>query len=364
MKNRRRHLVLLLLMLPFFSQGAAPQYRHRGQSIPAATPDEPVRSEFSAPLLKQHVDQAADLWAKQKQCISCHTHGIYLYVRPQLMREWGKPADDVRKFLIEQATERVAEGDVDEVSARAQLAYMSRGLAAWDAALGKSTSPDTDKALRFLLNEMQAEDGSIEARYRFPPINSDTWHATTMAALAIGAAPGWYQSLADAKTKSAVARLLGYLRTTTPKHDHERLLLLWASTVWPELLSREQATEIKNRIWQLQRPDGGWSVRTFAEPEKLGNVAKGRALRAEPGFDNPTSDGYQTALAIIVLRDAGVPADDSRLRKAVKWLKANQRESGRWWTKSLNTTSRFHYISYSGTAYAALALAKCGELGR
>ena len=68
-----------------------------------------------------------------------------------------------------------------------------------------------------------------------------------------------------------------------------------------------------------------------------------------------------TGLAVLVLREAGVPAKDARLQKAVQWLLANQRASGRWWTRSLNT-DKFHYITYSGTAYPLLALVKCGAL--
>ena len=56
-----------------------------------------------------------------------------------------------------------------------------------------------------------------------------------------------------------------------------------------------------------------------------------------------------------------MPADEPRLKRAVDWLKKNQRDSGRWWTRSLNTDT-FHFITYSGTAYALLALEKCGEL--
>ena len=82
MKNRWP--LIVLFFLPFLVEAAAPQYRYRSQSIPAAGPEEPIRKEFSGKLLQKHVDQAASLWAKQKQCISCHTHGIYLYVRPQL----------------------------------------------------------------------------------------------------------------------------------------------------------------------------------------------------------------------------------------------------------------------------------------
>ena len=82
-------------------------------------------------------------------------------------------------------------------------------------------------------------------------------------------------------------------------------------------------------------------------------------LTIEPKSD-PPSDRHMTGLAVMVLRDAGVPADDKRIQAAVHWLKTNQRESGRWWTRSLNTDT-YHFITFSSTGYALLALAKCGK---
>ena len=60
-----------------------------------------------------------------------------------------------------------------------------------------------------------------------------------------------------------------------------------------------------------------------------------------------------------VLRQAGVPADDPALVKAVAWLKANQRESGRWFTQSPGG-SKHHYVTNVGSAFAILALDACG----
>jgi squalene-hopene/tetraprenyl-beta-curcumene cyclase len=39
----------------------------------------------------------------------------------------------------------------------------------------------------------------------------------------------------------------------------------------------------------------------------------------------------------------------------VKWIKENQRESGRWFTRSLNNDAD-HFIAHAGTAYCVLAL--------
>ena len=153
------------------------------------------------------------------------------------------------------------------------------------------------------------------------------------------------------------------LRRQHEKHDHQRMLLLWASTRVPGLLEDERRNQFIERIWKQQLDDGGWSVWSFATPEELGGGKRAEKLQAEPEYRTPRGDGYQTGLAVVVLRDAGVAKDDPRIQKAVRWLLSNQRASGRWWTRSLNVDSRFHYISYSGSAYAALALQKCDALG-
>ena len=62
-----------------------------------------------------------------------------------------------------------------------------------------------------------------------------------------------------------------------------------------------------------------------------------------------------TGLAVIVLREHGLDAKAAPLQQATTWLLQNQQESGRWWTRSLNTDS-WHFITYSGTAYPVLAL--------
>ena len=114
-------------------------------------------------------------------------------------------------------------------------------------------------------------------------------------------------------------------------------------------------------IFSHQQADGGWSMRTFSTPEAWGGGSRAEKLRAEPDFGTPASDGHQTGLAVIVLRDAGISAEDPRIQKAVNWILANQRSSGRWWTRSLNTDS-FHFITYSGTMYPIVALYKCNKL--
>ena len=179
--------------------------------------------------------------------------------------------------------------------------------------------------------------------------------------MAVATAPGWLKTVKDKKQLQTIAKLKNYLRKTAPPHDYGKVLLLWTATRMPDLIDKAAQKKLAAAVWKQQRKDGGWSIRTFAKPEQWGRGNRAEKLRKEPNFNNPASDGHMTGLAVIVLRDAGIPANDPRLQKAVKWLLANQQTSGRWWTRSLNT-DRYHFVTYTGTLYSLLALAKCDAL--
>jgi squalene-hopene/tetraprenyl-beta-curcumene cyclase len=179
--------------------------------------------------------------------------------------------------------------------------------------------------------------------------------------MAIGTAPGWLANLKDETLRAQVERLKMYLRTETPKQDYDRTLLLWAAARLPDLVDTPRRKELVEMVLSKQRPDGGWSIRTFGAPEQWGSGNRAEKLKSEPEFADPPSDGHQTGLAIVVLRESGVPAADPRIQKGIEWLKSNQRASGRWWTRSLNS-EKWHFITYSGTALPLLALAHCDAL--
>ncbi|MEM7144690.1 MAG: hypothetical protein AAF591_06120 [Verrucomicrobiota bacterium] len=341
------------------------QYRHKTNSIPAAGPDEPRRPELSSAAAKNYLETGATLWSKQQNCFSCHTHGVYAAVRPALTPIWGPPPSGSREFLVEKAAELQHQSDISGTEPT-KLAYLTRALVNWDAQFSKSTSPESNQALRFLFNNLQSESGHIDARNNWPPLNATAYHGTIVTAMAIADAPNWRASLNQKSDKTLlkkIDKLESYLRKTPPLNDHERLLLLWASTRIPSLLTQSARDKTLEMITRQQRPDGGWSIRTFATTETWGSPRRAAELATEPNHDNPESDGYMTGLTLLVLADAGIPPTDPRIIRGIKWLKSHQRESGRWWTKSLNVDSRFHFITYSGTAYAALALARHDALG-
>jgi squalene-hopene/tetraprenyl-beta-curcumene cyclase len=355
-------IVGLTLALPIHGDEPVPQYQFEGISVPAARPDEPLAA-LSVEQAVKHLDAGALAWTGQRGCVTCHTNGSYMVLRPALTPQLGKPVASLRQFFV-RTLHKFAGTSVDDLQAGttpAQVIYTAAGLAEWDAHVEHALSAETDAALR-LMFKLQRENGTWGSLDCWPPFESSAYHLATVAAMAAATAPGWLHAASDDAALSAgMTRLREYLQRTSPANDYERLLLLWASTRMPDLIDGPHEQELIDLVWSLQREDGGWSIRSFSTPEQWGAGNRAAKLHAEPEFENPPSDGHQTGLAVLVLRDAGVPADDPRLQRAIAWLKSNQRESGRWWTRSLNT-DKWHFITYSGTAYALLALAKCDAL--
>ena len=343
------------------------QYRFGAIAVPAASADEPRRDAVSLAMAREHVEQGTVAWSGERRCISCHTNGTYMIDRPALAAALGPPPEDTLRFFHEQLAELSGQDReaLRKSTKPAQVIYLAAGLASWDRHVRGSRSPETDAALALMLS-IQEETGTWGTLDCWPPYESDAFHEATVAATAAATAPGWLEH-AEGGTAPALAagvgRLRAWLRDTPPPHDYGRVLLLQASTRFPGILDAPGRQATVAMLRGHQRHDGGWSIRTFAAPEAWGGGNRAEKLRAEPDHDAPASDGHMTGLAVLVLREAGVAADDPAVRRGVEWLLANQRESGRWWTRSLNTDS-WHFITYSGTTLPLRALAACDALPR
>ena len=336
-----------------------PQYAFEQISVPAATADEPLAAELSVEKALAYLDDGANAWAGTRKCVSCHTNGAYLSLRPALASRVGPPDEKVREFFLATLKQK-QEAKIKSLqggTAPDQVIYLAAGLAQWDRHVAKTLSPETDAALKLMLS-IQREDGTWGNKDCWPPYESDMYHPATVAAMALADAPGWLANQKDEQLLAGVERLKKYLRTTTPPHDYARVLLLWTASRMPGLLDDSRRAELVEMLLQKQREDGGWSIRTFAMPEQWGGGNRADKLRGEPEFASPPSDGHMTGLAIVVLRASGVAKDDPRIARGIAWIKTHQRASGRWWTRSLNT-DKFHFITYSGTAFSLLALDAC-----
>src|SRR5262249_31296754 len=151
------------------------------------------------------------------------------------------------------------------------------------------------------------------------------------------------------KAKAGLKKLRDYFKKTPPPNLHHKAWLLWASLKLDGLLSKEDRQKAIQELLALQREDGGWS---------LGSMAQWKGQAGPVDGKKSPSDGYGTGFVIYVLRQAGVPANDKAIQRGIAWLKSNQRESGRWFTQTLNG-SEHHFVTHTGTAYAVLALQTC-----
>lgn len=358
----RAALVVSFFVLVNSASAEGPtQYAFGEIAIPAASEDEPTR-EFSAEAAFDYLEKGTVAWTEKRGCVSCHTNGTYLLTAPSLAEHGGNVGAEMRRFFVEELEKDESESDVEKLChglRPTKIAYIAAGLAEWDRHRSKARSKETERALTVMFRA-QADDGSYSNLDCWPPLESSAYHGATVAMMAVAAAPGWVES-AGPEVGAKFEELVAYLRTATPANDYQRTLLLWAASRYPDLLEKDRIEALQAMIRSHQREDGGWSIRRFASPESWGSGNRAEKLRAEPEFGEPPSDGHMTGLAIIVLREAGAPVDDPQITKAIRWLKANQRESGRWWTRSLNT-DKHHLITYSGTAYPMLALSLCGEL--
>jgi squalene-hopene/tetraprenyl-beta-curcumene cyclase len=249
----------------------------------------------------------------------------------------------VRRYAEQLVAERwEAKGprwDAEVVATAAALAFN-------DAATSGTLSPLTRKALDRMWTVQRADGGWNWLKCNWPPMESDDEYGAALAALAAGVAPETYA--ASEPARAGLAKLRGYWQQHPPPTLHHEAMLVWADTYLPEPLQAVKSQAVVDKLWQLQRPDGGWSLATLGNWRRADGSAQ----------DTEHSDGYGTGFVAYVLRRAGAPADDPRLQRAVAWLKGNQRESGRWFTRSLYKDSQ-HFITHAGTAFAVMALQTC-----
>lgn len=307
-------------------------------------PDEAIRDEFSMDAAVRFLDAAALNWKKDRKCFACHSDYAFFFSRPLV--GWNVPAHKQLRAKLESLAEHPRDVKY-RVTESVMVASM---LAQNDALTTGKLHPTTRKALDHMWT-MQRDDGGFDwMKYNQPPSEIDDHYGVTMAAIGVGMAPGGYAGTPAAK--AGLAKIRAYFKANPPAHLHHRAMKLLASLHVDGIMTESERQQVVQDLFSLQKPDGGWAVVTMGNWKRSDGKLQ----------DMETSDGYGTGFAIYVLRQAGVPADEPRIQKGIAWLKTHQRASGRWFTRSMWKDSK-HYITHSGTAYAILALARCGEAG-
>ncbi len=343
----QRLLPFVLCCLPIAALDAAEPVSVTLENVvdPGANqPDEAVAAEYSLEKAVAFLDSAALTWQKENKCFTCHTNFAYLYARPLASSE-GAAHESVRDFAKQLVTTRWEEKgprwDAEVVATAAALAFNDRATTG-------TLSPETRTALDHMWT-LQRDDGGFSwLNCDWPPMESDDHYGVTLAALAVGLASDDYEQ--TEQVKSGIDGVKRYLKKNPGPTLHHRAMVLWAAQHLEGLLTADQHAEVVAEFRALQKEDGGWGLATLGDWKRDDGSPQ----------DMESSDGYGTGFVVFVLRQAGVPADDPAITKGIDWLKSHQRESGRWFTRSLHADS-MHYITHAGTAFAVMAIASCDD---
>lgn len=307
---------------------------------------EPLATSFSMKLAARSLDESALDWQKTNQCCQCHANLMYLVARPAL-RAIVTPPNEVRDLFESLVRDR---WETKGLRYPSEAMVVAVPMAFNDRATSGTLHPLTRKALDRMLT-FQRADGGWAGIGGSPRTFINEFEETLFAALGIAVAPGEY-----ARTEPASRALGGirkYVAAHPPRIPYQRAMLLWASHYVDGLMTDSDRDKAVQELLALQRSDGGCTLQELLEDDR--DWQRGRFARGL------SSDGYGTGFVIFTLRQAGVPANAESLQRGIKWLKANQRASGRWFTPTASRRT-LNLPSNSGTGYAILALQACGEI--
>ncbi len=192
----------------------------------------------------------------------------------------------------------------------------------------------------------------IWQNFHFSPWEADEseYYGAAMAAIAVGIAPDHYRD--DPKIQNNLKLLRGYLQREAPNQPLvNRIVLLWASTKLPGLMTDPERAVLQAEILSKQQPDGGWSLTTL-----------GAWKRHDHSPFDTRSDGYATGLAVLALEESGDGKNTPELKRGIAWLLANQSKTdGLWPAYSLNlnrdpASDAAQFMSDAATGFAVMAL--------
>jgi squalene-hopene/tetraprenyl-beta-curcumene cyclase len=312
----------------------------------ATSPDEAKIARFSIERAGEYLDNASMTWLRERKCASCHTNYPHLLARTAL--DVNAPARRILRRYLEERVESWDEGGKnkglpeEEDEAITEVVATAATLALDDVQVEGKLNDRTKKALDRMWT-IQRKDGAWGwNQHQLPPQELDEYYGAVYAAIGVGHAPEGYATGASAK--EGVLKLQAYLKNNAAPNLHHRLMLLWAAQKLDGLMSAEEQAKTIQEVLALQRKDGGWNLPSLGKWKRLDGTAND---------DNP-SDGYATGFVLYILKQTNTPRTEA-IERGLAWLKREQRESGRWFTRSLNA-DRAHYIANAGAAYAILAI--------
>jgi squalene-hopene/tetraprenyl-beta-curcumene cyclase len=355
--------VLLLVMVVLVSSPEARRSEPAGWDAKAAAAYLDGRAEFWSTWSNAQRDRGTF-------CMSCHTTLPYALARPALRLPLGErgPSAAEQKILGNLMTRAQNWRDIEPwypdqtrgipktSESRAIESVMNALVIVRRDASAGQLSDDARTALDAMW-KLQMKTGPNAGGWTWLNFNYEPWESpnspyfgASLAALAVGSAPGAYA--ASPEIKDNVTALRAYFAREHGKVSVlNQLMGVWASARVADLLTHDQRQSTIDATFALQQPDGGWSTTSLGSFKRVDNTP-----------NDTHTDGYATALATLALQEGGVAPSDPHVVRGLDWLRRNQdRASGRWIAASLNKqrdpeSEPAKFMSDAATAYAVLAL--------
>lgn len=356
-----------------------------GESKPFTTrPDKPatrIASSWDQKAAAAYLDRRQGWWITWPRsqrdhetfCVSCHTALPYALSRSALRNSLAEQSTSAsERRLLDNVTKRVRlwkevapfyndadRGAYKTVESRGTESVLNALILANADAHNPQLSNDARTAFDNLWAEQQTT-GAQKGAWLWLRFNNEPWEAddsgyygATLAAVAIGTAPGNYRSAPEIQNN--IKMLSEYLnREYAAQTPINHAVLLWASAKMPGLVEPGRQKAIISELLEKQQSDGGWSLSSLS----------GEWKRKDGTPQEMKSDGYATGLITLALQQAGVSPEDAQLRRGLSWLTVNQdKTEGSWPAYSLNNNKEHHlgpetvlFMNDAATAYAVLAL--------
>ena len=306
-------------------------------------------ADWNPRLAAQYLDSRQKDWfvwpranAGAKPCVSCHTGVTYLLARPALRQALGE--------------------DTPTVYETGLLASLRSRIDLKDPPASPGLGVESILAARFLATDdaddrmwaLQVHDGAAKGSWNWFALDLDPWEMPDSryygAALAAMAVPAKDHGRPEAQ------ELVAYLhRGQAAQPLHNRLMLLWASAGFPDVLPAAERRALVDEVWKKQQADGSWTT------DALGPFqAHAKAPHMEGG------SAYATAFTAYVLQQAGGDRPGPKLARALAWLRTRQNpECGCWQSVSMNEqydpcSIPARFMTDAATSYAVLVLLGSG----
>jgi squalene-hopene/tetraprenyl-beta-curcumene cyclase len=345
----------------------------------AADKPAPRSTDWSPEAASRYLDSREAWWQSwdraQKDhgtlCISCHTQATYALARPMLRGQLGEhgpsPSEQVMLASIQKRVRGWKDmlpfysdelyGTGKEIESRnAESVLNAVILASYDARrrhLSETTRMAFDNA--WALQSKTGPDAGawVWQNFAYTPWESkeSQYHWAALMAIAVGNAPGHYQS--DSRIAANLALLKSYLQSHYEDQPLvNKVVALWAEKYFPGVITYDQSARLIADLNRLQHDDGGWSLTDLGTWERRDKTPL-----------ETRSDGYATGLVVLVFEKIAVTSHaNPNISRGIAWLESNQdKATGAWpaWSLNKNRDPKSNvgqFMSDAATSYAVLAL--------